>query len=95
MKTKEKAFIEFKNYIRLKEVEFDSKINQQSSNLLVRISFPDTETPPFYLELLNKYVGDDAFFEFQVKEDSSYIVDFHTANQYDKKIITIYKKMTC
>lgn len=95
METKEKALVEFKNYIRLTEIEFDLKIKQQSSNLLVRISFPEEQTPPLYLELLDVYSPVEIEFIDQVNKDSSSIIDFHTANQYEKKIITIYKKTTC
>ncbi len=93
METREKTFVEFKNYIRLTEIEFDSKIKQQSSNLLVRISILDENIAPFYLELLDEYSGSDDSFQFQVKRDSSFIIDFYTANQYDKKSITIFKKI--
>jgi len=93
MKTEEKTLIEFNNYMRLTEFEFESKLKQQSSNLLVRISIPDGKIPPFYLELLDEYSGTDDSFQFQVKRDSSFILDFHTANQYDKKSITIFKKI--
>lgn len=91
METKQKTLIEFTNYIRLSESEFEKKNEQRSSNLLVRISFPNTETAPIYLELFDKYaVEDNALFQHQVNTDCSSIVDFHTACQYDNKLITIY-----
>jgi hypothetical protein len=96
METQQKTLIEFINYIRLSESEFESKINQKSSNLLVRISFPNEETAPFYIELLDNYpIEDDSLFQYKVRIDSSSIVDFHTACLYDKKLVTIYRKITC
>ena len=96
METQQKTFIEFTNYIRLSESEFHNKITQMSSNLLVRISFPNEETAPFYIELLDDYSMEvDSLFQYQVRIDSSSIVDFHTACLYDKKLVTIYRKITC